>query len=84
MSEWLKEHAWKVCIRLKRIAGSNPAPSAKKSNAPSGIFCFVDELSLLKRVDGTKNECTQCSIAVFKAPPTAGTVKLIPPLPHIC
>ncbi|OUJ90129.1 hypothetical protein BW735_12590, partial [Escherichia coli] len=23
MSEWLKEHAWKVCIR-QRIGGSNP------------------------------------------------------------
>ena len=26
MSEWLKEHAWKVCIR-KRIEGSNPSLS---------------------------------------------------------
>gem|GEM_PF-2583862 len=30
VSEWLKEHAWKVCIRLKRIAGSNPALSAER------------------------------------------------------
>ena len=29
MLEWLKRHAWKACIRLKRIAGSNPALSAK-------------------------------------------------------
>ena len=28
MLEWLKRHAWKACIRLKRIAGSNPAFSA--------------------------------------------------------
>ena len=28
MLEWLKRHAWKVCIRQKRIAGSNPALSA--------------------------------------------------------
>ena len=28
MLEWLKRHAWKACIRLKRIAGSNPALSA--------------------------------------------------------
>jgi hypothetical protein len=28
VSEWLKEHAWKVCIRQKCIAGSNPALSA--------------------------------------------------------
>ena len=27
VSEWLKEHAWKVCIR-KRIEGSNPSFSA--------------------------------------------------------
>ena len=26
--EWLMRHAWKACIRLKRIAGSNPAFSA--------------------------------------------------------
>ena len=28
MLEWLKRHAWKACIRQKRIAGSNPAFSA--------------------------------------------------------
>ena len=32
MSEWFKEHAWKVCILQKGIAGSNPALSAKKEN----------------------------------------------------
>ena len=26
--EWLKRHAWKACIRQKRIAGSNPVLSA--------------------------------------------------------
>ncbi len=30
MLEWLKRHAWKACIRQKRIAGSNPAFSASK------------------------------------------------------
>ena len=30
VSEWLKEHAWKVCIGQKPIAGSNPAPSANQ------------------------------------------------------
>ncbi len=29
MSEWFKEHAWKVCIRQKCIRGSNPRLSAK-------------------------------------------------------
>lgn len=33
VSEWLKEHAWKVCIGLKLIAGSNPALSAKESKS---------------------------------------------------
>jgi hypothetical protein len=28
MSEWLKEHAWKACVRLKRTEGSNPSLSA--------------------------------------------------------
>ena len=28
MSEWLKEHAWKVCLRQKRNVGSNPTLSA--------------------------------------------------------
>ena len=26
--EWLKRHAWKACIRQKRITGSNPVLSA--------------------------------------------------------
>ena len=30
MLEWLKRHAWKACIRQKRIRGSNPRLSAKK------------------------------------------------------
>ena len=28
MLEWLKRHAWKACIRQKRIGGSNPPLSA--------------------------------------------------------
>ena len=31
LSEWLKEHAWKVCIPLKGIEGSNPSLSALNS-----------------------------------------------------
>ena len=31
VAEWSKAHAWKVCIRHKRIEGSNPFLSAKKS-----------------------------------------------------
>ena len=32
MSEWFKEHAWKVCIRQKCIRGSNPRLSAEWLN----------------------------------------------------
>ena len=28
--EWLKRHAWKACIRQKRITGSNPVLSARR------------------------------------------------------
>ncbi len=28
--EWMKRHAWKACIRQKRIGGSNPPHSATK------------------------------------------------------
>ena len=40
VSERLKEHAWKVCIR-QRIEGSNPSLSAKLYQAPqcTGLFC---------------------------------------------
>ncbi len=32
MLEWLKRHAWKACIRQKRIRGSNPRLSAELKN----------------------------------------------------
>ena len=48
MLEWLKRHAWKACIRQKRIGGSNPPYSAKK---PLQVFCngfFVRGTGLLR------------------------------------
>lgn len=38
MLEWLKRHAWKACIRQKRIASSNLAHSANKTLKINGIF----------------------------------------------
>ena len=40
MSEWSKEHAWKVCIPLKGIEGSNPSLSAfaRRSFNEGGLF----------------------------------------------
>ena len=38
MLEWLKRHAWKACIRQKRIGGSNPPPSAKTQGVNQKIY----------------------------------------------
>ena len=35
--EWLKRHAWKACIRQKRIRGSNPLLSASKHKQKRNI-----------------------------------------------
>ena len=42
VSEWLKEHAWKVCIR-QRIEGSNPSLSANKTSPDQGLFYWRRE-----------------------------------------
>ena len=44
MLEWLKRHAWKACIRQKRIGGSNPPPSAK---AIQGVNQMIYTLTVL-------------------------------------
>ena len=44
MLEWLKRHAWKACIRQKRIGGSNPPLSAVKAlqvERLTGLFGVV-------------------------------------------
>ena len=47
MLEWLKRHAWKACIPLKGIGGSNPPLSAfpvKKKEAHYGfLFCVYNQ-----------------------------------------
>ena len=40
MLEWLKRHAWKACIRQKRIPSSNLGHSAR-NDAPQGRFCKI-------------------------------------------
>lgn len=35
VAEWLKAHAWKACIRDKRIGGSNPPLSARNNSSKS-------------------------------------------------
>ena len=46
--EWLKRHAWKACIRQKRIAGSNPAFSAK-------IWLYKHSIGLINNKINKKN-----------------------------
>ena len=48
MSEWLKEHAWKACIRQSRIGGSNPPLTARfyKEAALSCFFLFLGQTNL--------------------------------------
>ena len=41
MLEWLKRHAWKACIPLKGIGGSNPPLSAKQRNLMLRCFFVV-------------------------------------------
>jgi hypothetical protein len=41
VAEWSKAHAWKVCIPLKGIEGSNPFLSAKENpQRKLRFFCF--------------------------------------------
>ena len=39
MSEWLKEHAWKACVRGNSAEGSNPSLSANSGFARIGVSC---------------------------------------------
>ncbi len=47
VSEWSKEHAWKVCIPQKGIEGSNPSLSADSKNQSKRklIMSDLDEIS---------------------------------------
>ena len=47
MLEWLKRHAWKACIRQKRISGSNPDLSAKQKTRSGTKFTWLRFLSFV-------------------------------------
>ena len=51
MLEWLKRHAWKACIPLKGIGGSNPPLSANvflgKSDEGFPILFHASEMDSL-------------------------------------
>ena len=60
MSEWFKEHAWKVCILQKGIEGSNPSLSAKYQSKcldeSRGIFHLQMSQACLSEIKQMKNE----------------------------
>jgi len=59
VSEWSKEHAWKVCKRQKRFEGSNPFLSATQCPV-SGHFLFNESVRAAnKRVKQKMNRATK-------------------------
>jgi hypothetical protein len=56
VSEWLKEHAWKVCIgeTLSRVR-IPPSPQTNQSPV-RGIFVFTSVESLLSKASGSEND----------------------------
>ena len=54
MLEWLKRHAWKACIRQKRIPSSNLGHSAKIHifKIPQAVECLRDFLIKLQSHHG--------------------------------
>ena len=49
MSEWFKEHAWKVCVLQKGTAGSNPALSAEKWRDAKDLTRFLTAFGMTNK-----------------------------------
>ncbi len=56
VAEWSKAHAWKVCIRQKRIEGSNPFLSAKSLVFHARLFISLTDLEVKIILKLLKNE----------------------------
>ncbi len=48
--EWLKRHAWKACIRQKRIGGSNPPHSARSPKGMRTLGFVIDAVAFVERI----------------------------------
>ncbi len=55
MLEWLKRHAWKACVRQKRIRGSNPRLSAKKDEACAKLLGRKGKALFVQNTCGSDN-----------------------------
>ena len=60
MLEWLKRHAWKACIRQKRIASSNLAHSAKTVCCITARCFFIPAFSESPLAQTEKRETICC------------------------
>ncbi len=60
MLEWLKRHAWKACIRQKRIASSNLAHSAKTVCCITARCFFIPGFSKSPMAQTEKRETICC------------------------
>ena len=49
--EWLKRHAWKVCKRQKRFAGSNPALSAERKKPAVEVLLLQRVFACIRPVE---------------------------------
>jgi hypothetical protein len=67
VAEWSKAHAWKVCIPLKGIEGSNPFLSAKENpQRKLRFFCFSTPQKLaFERFEKQKNKRAQLFLGFY-------------------
>lgn len=83
LSEWLKEHDWKSCIREKRIPGSNPGLSAifepvARARVPSRSCLWHMLVST-----GRGGRAAECGGLENRLPSFEGTGVQIPPSPPV-
>ncbi len=80
VSEWLKEHAWKACVRQKCTAGSNPALSAKGNpQLLLWIFVFLEQGKLYCQCErkGKIQIFAENWISMFARFPSSGSSQII-------
>ena len=75
MLEWLKRHAWKACIRQKRIGGSNPPRSAKTVCYITARCFFIPGFSKSPLAQTKKKRETICCFPFAFIPATAVTIQ---------
>jgi hypothetical protein len=61
VSEWLKEHAWKVCIR-QRIEGSNPSLTAKFKKTDPMVGFLLFSFVLAPFIDALQIKARNCRV----------------------